>query len=220
MTARPASLITMVRGADGRRYALKRLRPEDAGREDLHLRLANEAAVLAMLAGTPGVIGLVEVLPEPLTLVLEWADGGSLDARLRHHAIDHHAAEAIARSLLRVVTALHRRGVVHRDIKPSNILFVGDELRLADFGVAAHGDPLRALPAGWEEDQIGTPPWGAPELAVRADLHTSLAADVYSVAKVIETLLQGELPPAFRRAVDRDPGKRPSIAALAAAPFD
>lgn len=204
------------RGTDrsGRPCVFKRLHPGDAGRADLVLRLENEAAVLHFLAGTPGVIALREVRRDPLILVLELADGGSLDERLEA-GLAAPIRRRVARELVSVVTGCHARGVVHRDIKPSNLLFAGGSLRLADFGVAAWGTPPRALPEGWEEGQVGTPPWSAPELRGNATGVVSPAVDVYGVAMVLAVLLGASTSEPVARARDEDPGRRPSLGELA-----
>ena len=184
-----SSLITRGRTARGEACVFKRLRPEDSHREDLALRLRNEQQVLTVLAGTTGVIRLLEVHQHPLSLALEFADGGSLDQRLADRSLPEDERLNIARALLAAVAACHARGVIHRDIKPSNLLFVHGSVVLADFGVAAWGDPPRAVPQGWEEDEIGTPPWSAPELRHNATNRVDPSVDVYGAAAVIQALL-------------------------------
>lgn len=212
----PEATSLIIRGMDARGHAcvFKRLRPENAAREDLALRLQNEARVLAHLAGVPGVIRLLEVRQAPLTLVLEFADGGSLENRLRG-VLSPGDRTRVARELLAVVAACHARGVTHRDIKPSNLLFVGESLRLADFGVAAWGDPPRALPEGWEEEEVGTPPWSAPELRKNATGVVSPAVDVYGVAMILAALLGDAITESIAAARSEDPSRRPSLNELA-----
>jgi len=50
---------------------------------------------------------------------------------------------------------MHEQGIVHRDIKPSNIIFVNDQPKLADPGLAAG--------AGEERSVVGTEGYLAPE---------------------------------------------------------
>ncbi|HEY8061571.1 MAG TPA: protein kinase [Gemmatimonadales bacterium] len=223
MTTGSGSLITRGTTPDGTPCAVKQLRSTDSGREDLALRLDNERRVLAFLDGTPGVIRLLGVRDRPLALLLEWADGGSLDERMGTTIITAAERKRIARELVAAVAACHRRGVVHRDIKPSNLLFVGTVLRLADFGVAAWGTPRRALPEGWEEDAIGTPPWSGPELRVAAGAATSPAVDIYGTARTLDLLLQhrrldgtmsATLSEWIATALDEDPARRPSLGEL------
>jgi serine/threonine protein kinase len=212
--AQATSQITSGEDAMGHPCVFKRMRPENAAREDLALRLRNEARVLAHLAGVPGVIRLLEVRQAPLTLVLEFADGGSLEERLRG-VLSPGARRRIARELLAAVAACHARGVTHRDIKPSNLLLVGESLCLADFGVAAWGDPPRALPEGWEEDAVGTPPWSAPELRENATSAVSPAVDVYGVAMMLTALLGDGASESIAAARSENPARRPSLEELA-----
>jgi serine/threonine protein kinase len=212
--ARPASLITRGVDAHGRPCVLKQLRPEDLGREDLALRLRNEAGVLAHLAGTVGIIRLLGVHQDPFTLVLEPADGGSLDDRL-HAEMPVKERVDVARELVAAVAACHARGVVHRDIKPSNILFVRDAVRLADFGVAAWGEPPRAVPEGWEEDAVGTPPWSAPELRKNATGVVGSAVDIYGVGMVLTVLMGETASESIIAARSEDPSRRPSLSEIA-----
>ncbi|MGH7592304.1 MAG: protein kinase domain-containing protein [Gemmatimonadales bacterium] len=183
------ALITQDVAPDGSPCAVKRLRPGDIHRDDLRLRLDNEGRVLAFLAGTPGVIRLLGVREHPLALLLEWSDGGSLDERLRAGNLTGAQRRRVALELVAVVRACHARGVTHRDIKPSNVLFVAGAVRLADFGVAAWGVARRAVPDGWEEDEVGTPPWAAPELRRAATTQTAPAVDVYGIARTLAALL-------------------------------
>ena len=212
----PQATALIVRGTDARGNVCvyKQLRAEDAGREDLALRLQNEAAVLAYLADVPGVIRLLEVRHAPFTLVLEFADGGSLEDRL-HTIVPAGDRRRIAMELIAAVAACHARGVTHRDIKPSNILFVGESLRLADFGVAAWGDPPRALPAGWEEDEVGTPPWSAPELGTHATGVVAPSVDLFGVGMTLTALLGDAASDSVAAARSEDPRRRPSLEELA-----
>lgn len=57
-----------------------------------------------------------------------------------------------------------RKGIVHRDIKPENILLNSNEvgvfeIRIADFGFAAHLDKCQS-----EKVICGTPGYVAPEV--------------------------------------------------------
>ena len=223
MTVGPASLITRGTTPDGTPCAVKQLRPGGIRREDLALRLDNERRVLTFLGGTPGVIRLLGVRECPLALLLEWADGGSLDDRIRTTTIPDAERQRFARELVAAVAACHRLGVTHRDIKPSNLLLVGGGLRLADFGVAAWGVLRRALPEGWEEDEIGTPPWSAPELRRTAGSATSPAVDMYGMARTLDALLRNQrsseemsvpLSEWIAAALDEDPARRPSLGEL------
>ncbi|HEU4324877.1 MAG TPA: protein kinase [Roseiflexaceae bacterium] len=118
--------------------------------------------------------------------------------------------------------------VVHHDIKPANLLLDGNsgEVRLVDFGTARRrpqvgtGRPV--------EPGFGTPGYAPPEQyrgegEPRSDVY-ALAATLYHLATdddprdhpfsfpLLDTL--GELGPLLRRALDRQPGRRPGAAEL------
>ncbi len=91
-------------------------------------------------------------------LVLDYADRGTLAARLAHlreqgWAPDVHDVLHLARSLAAAVGAVHKAGLVHRDLSPGNILLTG-----VDTGVAPG------------EDQASSPVIAADERLVLADL--------------------------------------------------
>lgn len=221
MKAQPASLITAGTTGAGERCAVKQLRPGNETRQELALRLDNERRVLEYLAGTPGVIRLLGVRQSPMALLLEWADGGSLDEWLRREPVANSYRFSLAYTLVAAIVACHSRGVVHRDIKPSNLLLVGTTLRVADFGLAAWGEPRRALPDGWEDGAIGTPPWSAPELAGGGDAALAPAVDVYGVARTLRVLLPagavtGAVAEWLDAALSVAPPARPSLNELRA----
>ena len=87
----------------------------------------------------------------------------------------------------------HRAGVLHRDVKPSNVLLTTyGEPQLSDFGIAR-------ITGGRETAAniiVGSPPYVAPELF--EGQAPSAAADVYSLAATIFTLLNGEPPFPYR----------------------
>ena len=92
----------------------------------------------------------------------------------------------------------HRAGVLHRDVKPPNVLLTTyGEPQLCDFGIARI--------AGSRETAaniiVGSPSYIAPELFEGRPV--SIAADVYSLAATVFTLLSGEPPFPFR------PGENP-----------
>ncbi len=81
------------------------------------------------------------------------------------------------RQLLQGLASLHDAGMVHRDVKPANCLFVGGQLKLADFGLLTEADP--------HTSRIGTQAYMPP------DGQMDTRADVYAAGLVIYEMLTG-----------------------------
>jgi serine/threonine-protein kinase len=86
----------------------------------------------------------------------------------------------------------HAQGVVHRDMKPDNILLSGDEILVADFGVArAVSEVAEKLTATGMI--VGTPTYMSPEQA-SGDKAIDGRSDIFGLACVLYEMLAGEPP--------------------------
>lgn len=101
----------------------------------------------------------------------------TLERRLEGGALAPDDCLAWARQLLLGLGALHAAGMVHRDVKPANCLFVGGQLKLADFGLLTEADPLVS--------RLGTRQYMPP------DGRMDTRADVYAAGLVIYQMLVG-----------------------------
>lgn len=87
------------------------------------------------------------------------------------------------RDLLLGMRFIHSRALLHRDIKPSNMVKVGDQYKIADFGLVKNTNPnpnsvqLTAIGQG-----MGTPGYVAPEAAYG---HFSDQTDIYAIGTFI-----------------------------------
>lgn len=187
-----------------RRVALKLLRPlaragTPAGRDDLRVRLLQEAEAMARLAH-PNVVTVHDagVHDGRVFIVMEHVEGETLAAWLgatpaRHPREILDAFVAAGRGL----QAAHDAGLIHGDFKPHNVLVGRDgRARVTDFGLARAqvADAGRAVLTG------GTPSFMAPE-QLRGHRATP-ASDQFSFALALYRALYGRDP--FERDARRD----------------
>jgi hypothetical protein len=184
--------------------------------------------------------------PSHVYIAYEYVPGKTMRQALAAGEVDDRAAVAICVQVLEALAHAHGRGIVHRDVKPSNVLIAEEpelDVRLLDFGLAQMAEFETLTTVG---DVPGTLGYIAPERlsgrpatesadvwAVGVMLWEALAGmHPFREGGVRETSrrirggapaldeLRPDLPPRLRRAVDSalevDPARRPSAAALAA----
>lgn len=101
----------------------------------------------------------------------------TLTARLAAGPVSSDDCLRWSAQLLSALACLHREGLVHRDVKPANCLFIGGELKLADFGLLAQVD--RSI------SRVGTLQYMPPDGIM------DTRADVYAAGLVIYEMLTG-----------------------------
>jgi len=123
-----------------------------------------------------------------------YIEGESLRDRLtRERQLPVEEAVEITRQVASALAHAHSHVVIHRDIKPENILLQGDEVIVADFGIA------RAITAAGGQKltdtgiAVGTPAYMSPEQAM-AEPTLDGRSDVYSLGCVLYEMLAGEPP--------------------------
>jgi serine/threonine-protein kinase len=124
-------------------------------------------------------------------IVMEYLDGGSLEARVQgHQGCPPGQVLAWLDQAAIALDGAHAAGVVHRDIKPGNLLLDDrDQVQVGDFGIAS----AMGLDSFTETGTIlGTAGYLSPEQA-RGERATA-ASDRYSLAVVAFELLAGRRP--------------------------
>lgn len=156
--------------------ALKIVLARDAGNR--LSRLEREARVLGDLRH-PHIIGIHawSVSHSVGWIAMELADSTVHDSLRLRGAMQTAEAVRVALDVSSALEAAHDAGVIHRDVKPSNLLWVGETVRLADFGIArVDASELTAVGS-----QLGSATFMAPEQAF-APSNVDASCDVYGLA--------------------------------------
>jgi serine/threonine protein kinase len=133
-------------------------------------------------------------------LVLEYMPGGDLLSLCRHHPLALDDALRYFQQVCEALAFAHSRGVIHRDLKPQNLLLSADKkvIKIADFGVAKMTHDTSD-----EITRVGTNVYAPPEHHPDAPDHLrerlTPAADLYSLAKTVYTVMTGLAPRRFSR---------------------
>lgn len=192
-----------------RLFFVKSLSPEFAGMSLYRIQLGKEFKMLLDL-NHPGVVRVYEMAEIPgvgLSILMEYVAGDTLD-RFMASKPPLQSRRRVADALVEAVGALHSRGVTHRDLKPSNIMVTRDrQVKIVDFGMSDTEDyALLKLPSG-------TRRYAAPEQLAPGYIPAP-PCDVYALGRIISGLRPGGgYGAAVRKAVRKDPARRPSDAA-------
>ncbi len=147
--------------------------------------LLNEARVAARLSH-PNIVQIYDagMTSEGYFLVMEFIDGPTFQALLKEKRLSVSGALVVGRQILAALDHAHTRKLVHRDVKPSNLMWTGDQVKLADFGLAR---VLEATQGNVQTHAAGTPYYMAPE-QIRG-LPVSPQTDLYSFGCVLYEMI-------------------------------
>ena len=199
---------------------LKRVRSKSANKEALEREIGIYERLMRMQ--TRHVLQVLDFIRDDdyVALVTQFADGGDLNAYVEKHGDGRGLSVGEARDIgVGIATALkelHDHDIVHRDLKPQNVLSLGNEWKVADFGISKN---LNRLVTRKTFQQFGTLGYAAPEQFQGVEARPS--ADVYSLGKILVFLLTGQTDMDYvtysnwrtliTRCVHHDPTQRPTI---------
>lgn len=124
------------------------------------------------------------IIEDRLVVVFPLGDETLQQRMTRRLSLD--SAFDIAEQILRATAMAHSHRVIHCDIKPENVIvFAGNRVRLADFGIAKVSQ--KTLQGGG----TGTVGYMAPEQAMGKP---SFRSDVFSIGLIVWRLLSGQWP--------------------------
>jgi serine/threonine protein kinase len=130
-------------------------------------------------------------------LVMEYAENGNLSAIVeaqssRNSFTSEKEITTLLQQMLDGLKEVHTT-TIHRDLKPENMLFVGDILKISDFGLAKYVEQSTRTRTF---KGAGTLFYMAPETWNLQ--RTSPATDIYSLGVILYLLCTNELPWLFR----------------------
>ena len=128
------SVVHLAQAPNGRRVAIKLLRPHVVGDDQGRARMAREVTSLRRVR-SPRVAEVYDADPWGDTpyVVIRYVPGLSLHDHVEQHGpIAGDDLIAFARGLAEALVAVHVVDVLHRDVKPSNVLMEGKNPVLID----------------------------------------------------------------------------------------
>ncbi len=187
-----------VKQGGGPRVALKVLRVEMQGNEEIVVRFMREARAVALLKH-PNIVAAVEVGEcegKPF-LAMEHLKGELLGELVSQSGgLPLREALDLAIPLMSAVRAVHAQGIVHRDLKPENIFVAytdsGEMLpKILDFGFAKMAEP--GLQLTGKDTAIGTPNFMSPEQML-SPRSVDPRSDQWALGVLLYYMLTGEKP--------------------------
>eukprot|EP01116_Phalansterium_solitarium_P005744 TRINITY_DN176_c0_g1_i9.p1 TRINITY_DN176_c0_g1~~TRINITY_DN176_c0_g1_i9.p1 ORF type:complete len:895 (-),score=-46.15 TRINITY_DN176_c0_g1_i9:189-2873(-) len=157
-----------------------------------------EFSAMKRLRPHPNVVLLLGMSENPLAIVLEWVDGGSLDAMLNNWAIlvTAEMAMQLCIDIAAGMRHLHEENILHCDLSARNVLISkrtnGYIAKIADFGLSHFAPDAEGIYAS--NSQLRLPiRWAAPENLDSQHVQ-SKAGDVWSFGVVVWEILEREQP--------------------------
>ena len=168
-------------------------------------KFVKEAQLIASLDNAKHIVRIHDIFKENETAyyVMEYIDGGSLDALVRQEGpLSPKRAIHLITQVAEALQALHDRKTMHLDIKPANILLRDEnDVVLIDFGVSKHydqgGHQTTTTPVGYSK---GFAP--IEQYREGGVKNFSPPADIYSLGATFYYLLTATVPPEATDLID------------------
>ncbi|MEO7911761.1 MAG: protein kinase [Roseiflexaceae bacterium] len=177
-----------------RPVAIKIMLASVAADPQAHQRFMREAQVVAVLSH-PHIVNIfdVDVQDGQPYIVMDFAPGGSLAARLQAGQIALDETLRLAIPLADALAYAHSQGLIHRDLKPANVLLRLDGSPvLADFGLARPIIADSAAQITATGAVLGTLAYMAPEQF--SGRPADARSDIYAFGVMLYEMLTGRVP--------------------------
>eukprot|EP01117_Protostelium_nocturnum_P021037 TRINITY_DN997_c0_g1_i2.p1 TRINITY_DN997_c0_g1~~TRINITY_DN997_c0_g1_i2.p1 ORF type:complete len:1328 (+),score=430.37 TRINITY_DN997_c0_g1_i2:1731-5714(+) len=175
----------------GINVAVKQIRAEHVTVEQVKDFLG-EVGILQSLRSHPNVVLFlgITIPPQPLALVIELCEGGSLYAYLRSNELSFETKIKMLSGVATGMLHLHLEKVIHRDLAVRNILLTKfNEPKVADFGLSRQ---LDTQAASVTNSEVGPLKWMSPESILERSY--SNKSDAWSFGVVIWEVLTVQDP--------------------------
>ncbi|GBC07811.1 hypothetical protein RclHR1_07700004 [Rhizophagus clarus] len=145
----------------------------------------------------PNIIRLIGILKEPIlekySLVLEYADGGTLQAYLQKppKELKWDDKTKLTLQIASAISWLHDRDIIHCDLHAANILVHQDNIKLADFGQSRK---IIEAASNSTSSACGVLPYVDPKCFFDKNYKLSKKSDVYSIGVIMWQISSGREP--------------------------
>ncbi len=185
----------------GRDVAVKILRNELSGHDELRQRFEREARTISRL-NHPHICTLYDIGRQQGVdyLVMEYLEGETLSARLARGPLPMREALRVALEVTDALEKAHKSGVVHRDLKPGNIMLMKSGAKLLDFGLAKASvqGPASSVAVTQTEPLtargtiLGTFQYMSPEQVEGRE--ADARSDIFALGAVLYEMVSGQRP--------------------------
>lgn len=177
-------------------YAVKVLREELTGSQDIIKRFKQEATIIDKL-NHPHIIRIMErgQYKQRFFIAMELLEGKTLENKLAEDGqIPLKECLHIMKQITAALSLIHSKNIIHRDLKPSNIMLVnknGDHhfVKLLDFGIARMKFQTKMTRTGI---LLGTINYLSPEQINNSGI--SIASDLFSLGIIFYEMICGKKP--------------------------
>ncbi|PRP81904.1 serine/threonine protein kinase 4, CTR4 [Planoprotostelium fungivorum] len=173
--------------------AVKQLLSQEVDREQLASFL-DEMALIQGLRTHPNVVLFLgtTIPPQPLSLVTEYCEGGSLDKWLRQNR-DVVTIDQQKKFIIGIASGmfhLHKERIIHRDLATRNILLRAGDVKISDFGFSRRQHGPQEI--NKTSTVVGPLKWMSPEALQRQEY--SIKSDMWSFGVVMWEIINCEEP--------------------------